>query len=141
MTGYCTNPFSIFVWFHYRIFFVFLLRPSFDMVFAKEGDLRGCLFLLFRFFSGGGCGSCKSSYIKSGGKFSRYAKKFFYRLFLGRGVFFFGDTFCDRFLVLASLLLFYEVPCFPQFRYRCTFLTELLLLFYCLGRCFLSSMS
>ena len=43
-------------------FFGFMFRPSLDRVFAKEGELRGFLNLLFRFFSAGGWGS-KSSHI------------------------------------------------------------------------------
>ena len=81
------------------------------MVFAKEGELRGFLFLLFRFFSGGGCGTCKSSYIKSGGKFSRDAKKFFTVFFWVAEFSFTGTPFVIGFWFL---LLFF---CFMKYHF------------------------
>ena len=63
----------------------------------KEGELRGFLNILFRFFSGDGGRSCKSSYIKSVEKLSRDAKKVLpsfsgSRSFLLRGHFLISDS-------------------------------------------------
>ena len=139
LTGHRRNLYGHYPCSNHWSFFGFMFRPSLDRVFAKEGELRGFLNLLFRFFSKGGWGS-RSSHTNF--LSNLLETKTFFTIF-----FWIPELSFTRALLQHALWLLLVFFWFLQVLvllsvdlvvYSCS---ELLLLYYCVGRCFLGSLS
>ena len=113
--------------------------PCFVRVFANEGELRGFLNLLFRFFSKGGWGS-RSSHTNF--LSNLLETKTFFTIFFWIPELSFTRALLQHALwLLLVFFWFLQVLVLLSLDFVVYSCSELLLLYYCVGRCFLDSLS